>query len=478
MRVPLVGPTYSTRSIMGDGERTINLFPETVESGLGKNKVILYGTPGLTGAITLGSGVSPVLGLYASSDGQLWAVSGGTLYSINAAGSPSSRGTVGGNSSSIINLSDNTNTLLVSVDGILYNCTLTGSDSASLATVPFTALSHLCFSDGYSIGFEPATNKGWISALYDSTSWDPLDFTTSDSESGNIKALIADHREIWIQKDLSTEVWGNTGNADFPYQRISGAFIEKGIASPRTLLKLDNCIYFVGRDKDGEGMVWMTQGYTPQRISNFAIEYMLQQSKDLSKVIAFSYALEGHTFYCIYDPSLTTTLCYDVASNMWHERARWNTATALYEPHRAVSHAYAYGKHWIGDRLTGTVYQLSMDVYKDDTEYIRRLRRTPHIYADYDWVYYKEFLMDIESGMGLATGQGSDPKIMVRYSDDGGKSFKNERMISMGKQGEYTRRVHLHKLGRARDRVFEVVITDPIPVRLVEGYIDADQGMK
>jgi hypothetical protein len=92
----------------------------------------------------------------------------------------------------------------------------------------------------------------------------------------------------------------------------------------------------------------------------------------------------------------------------------------------------------------------------------RRVRRFPHVSDKQNWLFWDRLQIDIQAGVGLASGQGSDPQIMLRYSDDGGQTWSHERWQSAGAQGKYRKRAIWKRLGRSRDRVFELVVTDPV----------------
>ncbi len=68
------------------------------------------------------------------------------------------------------------------------------------------------------------------------------------------------------------------------------------------------------------------------------------------------------------------------------------------------------------------------------------------------------------------------PQIIVRWSSDGGKTFGNEHVLNCGKAGEYRARAIQRRLGRARDRVYEIFSSDPIPWRVVDGYVEVSGG--
>jgi hypothetical protein len=65
---------------------------------------------------------------------------------------------------------------------------------------------------------------------------------------------------------------------------------------------------------------------------------------------------------------------------------------------------------------------------------------------------------------------GYDPEVMLRWSDDGGHTWSNEHWASMGRIGQYGRRVFWRRLGmtmKLRDRVYEVSGTDPVKIAIV-----------
>ncbi len=107
---------------------------------------------------------------------------------------------------------------------------------------------------------------------------------------------------------------------------------------------------------------------------------------------------------------------------------------------------------------------------------IRRMRRTPHLNETHIRQTFNKLELLAEVGEGLLEGQGVDPQAMLRWSDDGGETWSQEHWAPLGKRGEYRRRVLWRRLGQARDRVFEVVITDPIEIALITAYLDVAVG--
>ena len=107
---------------------------------------------------------------------------------------------------------------------------------------------------------------------------------------------------------------------------------------------------------------------------------------------------------------------------------------------------------------------------------IRRLRRAPHLAYGMDWLYYELLEVDVEAGVGLRSGQGADPQIMLRWSDDGGHTWSNEHWVSVGKLGAYQQRAVWRRLGRSRDRVFEISMSDAVKWVICGARLDLHKG--
>jgi hypothetical protein len=114
--------------------------------------------------------------------------------------------------------------------------------------------------------------------------------------------------------------------------------------------------------------------------------------------------------------------------------------------------------------------------YHLDARYIRRLRRAPHVAQENKRLFYRSFELDLERGQGLATGQGSDPMVVLRISRDGGQTWGEASRMAAGALGAYTQRVIARRLGSARDTVFEVTVSDPIAWSLVDAWLDLEAG--
>jgi len=115
-------------------------------------------------------------------------------------------------------------------------------------------------------------------------------------------------------------------------------------------------------------------------------------------------------------------------------------------------------------------------VYQQEDRIIRRLRRAPDVANENLRTFYKKFELDLERGVGLPTGQGEDPQVMLRLSRDGGQTWGEPMLMSAGRLGVYTQRVIARRLGHARDVVFEITVSDPVAWSIVQAWLDVEPG--
>jgi len=465
MKSPILGSGYVARSVNAADNRMVNIFPEIVPEG-GKEAAFLQRAPGLRQLVQLPTG--PVRGLWTFGD-YAYAVSGTKLYRIDSNWAYVEKGTVAGTAP--VNMSDNGIQLFIAAgaNGYIYNA---NTDVFAQITDPdFYGAVGVGFLDGYFVFNEPDSQKFWVTSLYDGTSVDPLDFASAEGSPDDLVTLIVDHREVWLFGTTSVEVWYNAGLPDFPLARIEGAFNEIGCQAPYSVAKLDNALFWLGRDARGNGIVYRSKGYTGVRVSTHAVEWQIQQYTTLADAVAYTYQQDGHAFYVLNFPTANTTWVYDVSTEVWHERAGWENNQ--FTRHRGQCQMNFADEIVIGDYISGVLYAYDMNVYSEaDTiqKWLRSWRALPTGQNDLKRTTQHSLQLDCESGVGLTTGQGSDPQVMLRWSDDGGHTWSNEHWKSMGQIGQYGKRVIWRRLGmttKIRDRVYEVSGTDPVKIAIM-----------
>jgi hypothetical protein len=468
---PFIGSSYTARSKSFDSQRAVNLYVEMSQSGPGPSKSIaaLIGTPGLALWSTLAGGA--VRGAIRFSSAVAVVVVGANVYTVTTAGVGTLIGAIG-DGTTPVSMASNGTVVAVATGIALFavNPTL-----GTVAVMPGYAADRVDFIDGYFVFNETGTGRFRITGLY-ATTIDVLAFATAEGSPDNLISLIVDHRELWLFGQSSTEVWFNSGNADFPFERIQGAFIEQGCAASFSVAKMDNTVFWLTADDRGQGTVQKATGYQPQRISTHALEFAIASYSRIDDAVAYTYQQEGHSFYVLSFPTGNATWVYDASTGLWHERAWRNPTDASLNRHRAQCHMAFAGKNLVGDWETGNIYRLDLDTFTDNGAVLPRVRACSHLSADLHWQFFTALQIDMEAGVGLTTGQGSDPKAMLQWSDDGGYTWGPEVWASIGKLGEKRTRVRWRRLGKSRDRVFRVTITDPIKVVMVGASVDVVAG--
>lgn len=467
-----IGPSYKLNSVNVDCQRTVNLYPEMNEMGAGKEMEVasLVSTPGLLLKRTVGAG--PIRASYAASNGQYFVVSGNKLYRLSSTMIETEIGTLASNNGSV-GIADNGIELVI-VDGPNGYFHVLGSGLLTqIVDEDWMGATQVVFQDGYFIFLKPGSQQFYISEL-SGVEIDALDIASSEAQPDSLVAILSDHRDLWLFGETTTEVFFNSGAADFPFERIQGAYIEHGCAAAFSVAKMNNTVFWLGRDDMGAGVVYQARGYQPERISTHAIELAIQGYLNIADAKAWTYQQSGHWFYVLNFSSANTTWVYDSTTGLWHERTYTNLGVS--ERHRADNHAYAYGKHLVGDYANGNIYELSSTTYSDNGAAIVRTRISPHLTSELKRVFFNSFQLDIETGIGLdGLGQGIDPKIMLCFSDDGGHSWSNEQWRSAGKIGERKVRAIWRRLGQSRDRVFKVSISDPVKVTFIGADLDLER---
>ena len=471
MKSPILGSSYVARSINAADNRMVNLFPEVVPEG-GKEAGFLNRAPGLKFQQAIGVGPIRALWAHQTNGSDFYVVSGTEFYKVTGlTATPTKLGDVTGTGP--VSIADNGTQIFLACNGPSYIYNEVTNVFAQITDPDFPGATTVGYLDGYFVFNEPNSQKVWVTALLDGTSVDPLDFASAEGSPDGLVGLIVDHREAWLFGTDSVEVWYDAGSADFPLTRIQGAFNEIGCVAAFSIAKLDNGLFWLGTDARGQGIVYRANGYTGQRVSTHAIEYAIAQYGNISDAIGYTYQQEGHAFYVLTFPSANATWVYDVATQAWHERAGWNTAIGQFTRHRSNCQCNFNGNTVVGDYENGNIYTLDLNVYADNggiQKWLRSWRALPTGQNNLKRTAQHSLQLDCESGTGLITGQGSDPEIMLRWSDDGGHTWSNEHLSKMGKIGEYYRRVFWRRLGmtlKLRDRVYEVSMTDPVKTAIV-----------
>jgi len=496
IKSPIFGPAYMSRSGRLADQQAINVYPEIVETHTGKEIGALYGAPGLTSLLTIGTGPIREMHIATLSSGAtgtslipqqlLYVVSGNGLYSVD----------------------QNFNVTMISATGIggpggyLYSKG-TVVPGFSIANLPFTPTNSDTFvtmedngvdlaifvgmsivqNDGFGLINQPGTYNLFQSNEVDFTNWPTLQFAQASVEPDPIVKMISTRNEIFVMKQRNTEVWNNNGTPNFTFGREVGPHMEVGCLAPGSVRRSGETFFMLAQNAQGEGIVVKLIQYSYQRISTHAIERQIQAWPNPSDAIGYCYQQEGHQFYVLSSPSGDQTWVYDDTVSqmagvpMWHQRAAYSSTDGLPHRHWGNCAASFAGLSLVGDYRNGNIYYYNLNTFDDNGNTRAWLRSWRAIQQPPTGrlLRFNYLMIDMETG-GIGTTNlplnSSPPNVALRWSDDGGYTWGPQLIQSCGPVGQTARRVKFNRLGSLRmakgyDRIFELSSADKFPVALV-----------
>lgn len=450
-RFDFTGGSYTLSTINADNQRSLNLYPEIVESGDGRSKMTLLNTPGLAVLAQLDAAPRQQLEF----NGMLYVVGGVNFYQINlmslpVAGTPIIPAVV---STTILNvglplsndglpasIAANENQLLISSAGNVYiyylnkmNDSVTGLPVAAgtFLQVPasnFTLstgnapVKQVAFCDSFFLALIANSQSVQISNVLDGFNWIPGGLIVGGVYTGgvssqivvsvypeNVVGMVVDHRNLWLIGRKASVAY-SSGDPINIFDVQPGSYIEQGAIATFAISKLDNSPFWVSGDDKGDGIGFRLNGLTPQRITTHAVELAWRSYPKRSDAVSYAYQDGGHAFWCVLFPSANrgngSMWVYDVATSLWHERDLLNETSGASLGHPSWNHAYWNGFHVVGDWRSANLYQMDVGLLDNAGIPIIRTRRAPHISTELEITRFDKFTLDVETGVSAA-GQAS-----------------------------------------------------------------------
>jgi hypothetical protein len=475
-----VNGSAPSQSAIATSERTVNFYVEKVGTQGVQHKTALYPTPGQQAWITAASSGGVLVDV--GGRGGIWTgarafvLIGPGYYEVNADGTIVRRGTVAidGNVAQCAYNGTTGGQVAVCSGSNLYIHTLSTNAFAQVLTGEAHQVAML---DEYFLALNQTTGKLRLSNLNDGLTWDPTQFALRSAQPDPWVGLVVNAPDIWLIGGKSADVWTDAGTSPFPLAARVGLNIPYGLIAPFSLKVVNGQILYLSANEDGAGMVVRLDGYSPRPVSSLELDTAIagyQRTAMITDAEALSFQMLGHTFYVLRFPSANATWLYDLTTDMWTEAGTWNSARGDYDVWSPRFHLYAFGgKHIVGGNGTGQLSLMDPTYTSEaDGSVIRRLRRGPVLVNELKRISINRFEVALEAGLGATSGQGSDPQVMARFSADGGKTWGVWRSAGSGQIGKYNRRVVFNRLGSPRLFVPEIVMTDPVPWRIVDCYLN------
>jgi hypothetical protein len=465
--VPLGFPLGQGRSKAAGLQGLVNLYGENVQAE-GRTQLALYATPGRKAFATIGGGA--VRGQI-NTGSRAYAVIGTQLYLVNSDGTSSALGGIEG--SAQVDMAYNGQQITIVAELKSYTYDVIGLTLAEIPDGDFVQASSCAALASYSIFARKGTGQFAWSSLLDATAYDPLDFATAESEPDNLLAVRRRGNELCLGGSNSTEFWGLTGDSNAPFARVSTAAATIGWISRDSGCLVDNGLVWAGQDglAGGRG-VYRAEGYIPKKISTPQVDLLLEATNDPTELRAFAYQKAGHQFYVLTHPQ-EWTIAWDILTGQWSYR-RTGDYTMGAEPTggwNAVTFALNGSKQIVGSD-DGNLYELDHATLTDAGSTLAREVTFPTLSFGGAFQSVDRFEVEIERGVGLVSGQGSAPLMMLSYSKNAGATWSAPRTASMGAMGQNSVRVFWTRCGRAKDFTPKLRVTDPVKTVIVSAFAD------
>lgn len=517
MRVPLNLGAYTARSVIASAQRAVNIFPEVNPKG-SECQFTHYGAPGIK---SLGIRTGTVArGLYAANNGFLYYCAGQTVYLVLANWTLQDLGDIAPGTTPV-SFADN-GSIVVLVDGTSQGWQIdmltqimtpisentNAPPDGSLGVYGFYGADRVDMIDGFMV-FNQPQSRNFYSTYNNEVVFDALYFAAKNGFSDNLVSIVVCLRIIWLIGQKTSENWFDAGSADFPFSIVPGPFIQHGCSAKYSIAQVDGSIFWLSQDQAGNNILVQGRGGVTQRVSNHAIETEWSLYTSTSDAVGFCFQLDGHAFYQINFPTANRTWRYDMMSEQWHE-AVWTDSDGGENRHRAQCYAFAYNTAIVADWETGELYRIGLDIYDDNGSPMYWRRGFPHMMQDGRQVIFPGFALDIQAAtspdsqddtpnqldtenmdndfgvLQLGIDEGNDgifigpapvqnaPQVLLRMSDDRGRTWGQGMAQSYGATGQYLVQPQWNRLGRARDRVFEVYGAIPGKLALNGAFLDPE----
>ena len=509
--LPLSQNPYAAAYMSLGSEIVDNFYLEQSQSETAKAPFYMVGVQGLQLERAL-SLFNSCRGLFTTSSNRTFGAWGGKLFELTNQGTARIQIGILRTTAGPVRFAEN-GYQLIAVDGRCgYILDLTSNAFGQILDQYFPGIddptkgpSHVACVDTYFLVNSTGTNRYYWSAPYYTpyafdakrpdvkNLWWGLQYGQKVGDTDQIVGMISNVNLLWVFGQNSMEVHQDTGNSRGQlFQRMDTAFVGFGCLSGDSLCKYGNETFWLGNDRSGTiGMFKVGTDFQPVRISTRGIETRIQRYSQIDDCWAYTYAMDGHAYVVWNFPHGTSvdegpvngaTWIYDITTGTWTRRTRWEweSATSFRWVGQWATYNKAWGKILLGDGSSDAVYQLSSTKYENDrpngqgTDMINRIVTSPIEYNHGRNMIYRSVQLNMQQGTGLRNGNGSDPKVMMCASDDGGFTYGYERFAQIGQTGHYKSRTRWLMCGMGRNRVWRFRCTEPVKVVVVGMTVEAE----
>jgi hypothetical protein len=474
----LTAPAYGDRTL-NDVQRCVNWYPEKTVSGWR-----LLSLPGLDLLDSVANDAA-CRGAHCTSGGSIYSAHGTALYEINQLGVDTLVGAIANPVGSQISWADN-GVYLVFVDGTNgYYVTLATNTLTQIvdADFPATPGSVTYQNNRFLVSANPtgAPGRFYISAIDNPASWESLDFAQANYSGDSIFRSLSIGANLVHFGPRSIEPWYYTGNATFPWERITGATFNVGLRGPLAVAQWEDSVFFLASNINGTGSFYRMDGAQLRSISTPWIESKVGPLVSQHTAYSFCWKTDtGHVLYEITFPSDSLTLVYDATSDAWLEAA--SDSIGRHRPriiiNRSLTVASISYPPLAFDSVDGKVYKVTSAYNSENGTALTRIRTFGPLEAGARRMFHHSirFVLEVDHDSTASYTLSAT----LDWSDDGGLSWSTARTLSKAiTSGTTGQRVMLeaHRLGSSRQRYYRLTFTGPAArIVLQSAELEADVG--
>ena len=438
MQIPILNGIYADN---GPDLRTsypVNLVPVPKKSGISAG----FLRPG-DGIVGNGTGPGVDRGGI-NWNGVCYRVMGTKLVTVASNGAVTVLGDVGGPVSTLVTMDYSFDRLAIASGGRLYywNGTLTQVTDPDLGVVL-----DVVWVDGYFMTTDGTSLV--VTELTDPTQVNPLKYGSSEVDPDPVVALLKLRNEVYALNRNTIEVFDNVGGDFFPFQRIDGAQVQKGVIGTFGCCVFVEMIAFLGSGRNEEPGIYLGANATAQKISTQEIDQLLLNYTEAQLATVKLEARNDRAHQHLYVHLPDRTIVYDAAASAELGEQVWftlTTSTVGFSQYRARNLVWAYDKWLVGDPQSNAIGYLVDNIGTHWGQIVRWEFGTLIVYNESNGAIFNELeLVSLTGRVAL----GVDPIITTSYSVDG-VAWSQDRPLRVGTTGNTTKRLAWFQQGHMR----------------------------